>query len=326
MNATSFEKLFHQSVHMNKMAAIDYSPDFLLPNVYHYSRELSEQTDIGQFLCLLGGGNLNALSPFSFSFSAMGCGLLLFTESGAGRVSTGNQAEYNVADGQLLYLECGQSFSIHSVILPWNFKLFFIGGDPLSPLSDILRAQNKHLFTLPAFSPVVSCARSLLSVSGEPDLGELLFIHKNLTEIMSSLCIYSLPVHPASNPQNTPAWYLVEMKDLIENHYDRPFSLDYCEELFGLSRYRLCREFSHAYGVPPLQLLTRQRISNAKKILLTTDLSVYEISSMVGYENTNHFINQFKKYVGITPGSFRRKVQAEQSASRCSSPQISQPT
>ena len=77
MNATSFEKLFRQSVHMNKMAAIDYSPDFLLPNVYHYSRELSEQTDIGQFLCLLGGGNLNALSPFSFSFSAMGCGLLL---------------------------------------------------------------------------------------------------------------------------------------------------------------------------------------------------------------------------------------------------------
>lgn len=324
MSITSFEKLFHQSVHMNKMAAIDYAPDFLLPNVYHYSQELAASTDIGQFLCLLGGGNLNATTPFSFSFTAMGCGLLLFTESGAGRITTGNQAEYNVADGQLLYLDCSQTFSIHSVILPWNFKLFFIGGDPLSPLADILRIQNKHLFTLPSFSPVVSCVRSLLSVSVEPDLSELLFIHKSLTEILSTLTISSLPVHASEMPAT--AWYLVEMKDLIENHYDQPFSLDYCEDLFGINRYRLCREFSNAYGVPPLQLLTRQRIENAKKILLTSDHSVYEVSSMIGYENTNHFINQFKKYVGTTPGSFKRKVQAAQSASHCSALQTSRPT
>lgn len=324
MSITSFEKLFHQSVHLNKMADIDYAADFLLPNIYHYSRELSASTDIGQFLCLLGGGSLNAASPFSFSFTSMSCGLLLFTESGAGRITTGSQAEYHVTDGQFLYLDCSQSFSIHSVILPWNFKLFFIGGDPLSGLSDILRIQNKHLFTLPPFSPAVSCIRSLLSVSLKPDLKELLFIHKNLTEILSTLAISSLPSQTSESAST--AWYLTEMKDLIENHYDQPFSLDYCEELFGINHYRLCREFSNAYKIPPLKLLTHQRIENAKKILLTSDHSVYEVSSMIGYENTNHFINQFKKYVGTTPGSFKRTVQAAQSASHCSALQTSQPT
>lgn len=46
----------------------------------------------------------------------------------------------------------------------------------------------------------------------------------------------------------------------------------------------------------------------AKKILLTTDFSIHEVSSMIGYENTNHFINLFKKYVGSTPGKFRQKA------------------
>ena len=45
-----------------------------------------------------------------------------------------------------------------------------------------------------------------------------------------------------------------------------------------------------------------------KKILLTTDFSIHEVSSMIGYENTNHFINLFKKYVGSTPGKFRQKA------------------
>lgn len=324
MSAASFEKLFRQSVHMRKMAAIDYAPDFLLPNIYHYSEKLSDQTDISPFFRLLGGGNLNAASPFSFGFSAMSCGLLIFTDSGAGRITTGNQAEYTIADGQLLYLDCGQSFSIHSVILPWNFKLFFIDGATLASFSSILQLQNKHLFTLPPFSPVISGIRSLLSVSKNPDLSELLFIHKSLTEILSSLAISCLPVHSDTTPG--PSWYLVEMKDLIENHSDQPFSLDYCEEHFGINRYRLCREFSRTYGIPPLQLLTRQRIENAKKILLTSDFSVYEVSSMVGYENTNHFINQFKKYAGTTPGSFRQLARTALSASRCSAPQTSQPT
>ena len=75
-----------------------------------------------------------------------------------------------------------------------------------------------------------------------------------------------------------------------------------------MSRYRLCREFSSFYGMPPLRYLTEKRLEEAKKILLTTDFSIHEVSSMIGYENTNHFINIFKKYAGLTPGKFRQKA------------------
>lgn len=43
-----------------------------------------------------------------------------------------------------------------------------------------------------------------------------------------------------------------------------------------------------------------------KRLLLTTDLSVHEVGSQVGIENTNHFINLFKKDTGTTPLSFKQ--------------------
>lgn len=51
-------------------------------------------------------------------------------------------------------------------------------------------------------------------------------------------------------------------------------------------------------------------------MLLTTDWTIHEISSKVGYDNVNHFINLFKKNTGLTPGAFRQTVLAEQPALR----------
>lgn len=146
-------------------------------------------------------------------------------------------------------------------------------------------------------------------------------MHQLLTGILTSLCLDMIP--PAvsgkeniSSLETFSSGWLPELKDLLENHYAEPFSLEMCEKLFGVSRYRLCREFSAAYGAPPLKYLTRIRLENAKKMLLTTDLNICEVSSHAGYDNVNHFIHLFKKETGATPGAFRRKVRAEQYGGR----------
>ena len=55
-----------------------------------------------------------------------------------------------------------------------------------------------------------------------------------------------------------------------------------------------------------MHYLNHQRILAAKRLLLTTDMSVHEVGSQVGIENTNHFINLFKKETGATPLSFKQ--------------------
>lgn len=46
----------------------------------------------------------------------------------------------------------------------------------------------------------------------------------------------------------------------------------------------------------------------AKNLLLSTDKHIHEIASELGYENTNHFINLFKKETGLTPMVYRDTI------------------
>ena len=324
MSSENFKETFLSSIHNRKMVNIEYTAEFLLPNIYSYPESDISEPNLSGFLHLLGGGNLNADSPFAFQFSPMKCGMLLYTDTGVGRITTAGGTEFSVADNQLLFLNCDQSFTLQSIVLPWNFKLFFIDGGSLSTFLEICRRQKPGCFQVSSVSPVLHDIRSLLSVSPVPAISEQLFMHRTLTEILSIVCS---SCYPEPSPERKKAsWYLIEMKDFLDNHYRQDFSLKYFEDTFRINRYRLCREFSACFGLPPLQYLTRRRLEEAKKILLTTDFSIHEVSSMIGYENTNHFINLFKKYVSMTPGKFRQTVQQDQSVSHCPAPQTSQAT
>ena len=58
------------------MVNIEYTPDFLIPNNYHYEKELLSPLSPESFLYLLGGGSIHTDSPLAFRFSSMDCGPL----------------------------------------------------------------------------------------------------------------------------------------------------------------------------------------------------------------------------------------------------------
>ncbi len=305
MDYLNFKQFFYSCVRTRKMANIEYTPDFLIPNRYYYEEASLSPLSPKDFLYLLGGGSIHADSPLSFCFSSMDCHLLLLTTMGSGRITTSGHREISADEGHFICFDCSRSFSLQSVVLPWNFKLFFVSGNTLAAYASLL-SKSSSRFSLSKTSPVSRCIQSLLSIPENPGAADLLLMHQNLTTILagfSSLCCPCREAGEAKAP-----WYLTELLDFLDNHYKEEFSLKYFEDTLKMSRYRLCREFSSFYGMPPLRYLTEKRLSEAKKILLTTDFSIHEISSMIGYENANHFINIFKKYTGLTPGRFRQKA------------------
>ncbi|WP_313640623.1 helix-turn-helix transcriptional regulator, partial [Paenibacillus sp.] len=48
------------------------------------------------------------------------------------------------------------------------------------------------------------------------------------------------------------------------------------------------------------------RILTAKRLLETTNLSIYTIASKVGYANYSHFSKLFKQAVGHTPNEYKK--------------------
>lgn len=57
------------------------------------------------------------------------------------------------------------------------------------------------------------------------------------------------------------------------------------------------------------EYVTRKRIQIAKKLLLTTNLSIEEIAQEAGYQTTKYFIKLFKEYEGITPSKYRKGIE-----------------
>jgi AraC-type DNA-binding domain-containing proteins len=107
--------------------------------------------------------------------------------------------------------------------------------------------------------------------------------------------------------------YLANMKEefrllrsQILTNYQKPWTLEEMAKISKMSRSRFCVLYKEFFGISPKEDLLMERFNMAKHLLLTTQLSIQEISVKVGYTNYYHFNKQFKKTFSLPPGRFRQ--------------------
>ena len=107
-------------------------------------------------------------------------------------------------------------------------------------------------------------------------------------------------------PENaTHQKYLTEICDRINSAPEAKHSLSALAAEYGYSGTYLGKLFHKNIGISFSSYLLNARINYAKLLLLNSKLSVGEIAERLGYYDTAHFINQFKKTVGCTPNAYR---------------------
>lgn len=67
---------------------------------------------------------------------------------------------------------------------------------------------------------------------------------------------------------------------------------------------RLVREFT---GYSPKRYMLRERMRQAQSLLRDTSLTVTAVGGQVGYSDRRYFANVFRREVGMSPGSWRRR-------------------
>lgn len=93
----------------------------------------------------------------------------------------------------------------------------------------------------------------------------------------------------------------------VQGNYARSLTLaDVAAHVHANATY-LSSLFKEATGLNFVRHLTRFRMEEARRLLETTDLKVYEIGERVGYENARYFSEMFKKEYGRTPYEFRSR-------------------
>ena len=78
----------------------------------------------------------------------------------------------------------------------------------------------------------------------------------------------------------------------------------------GLSAFHFCRAFKESTGMPPLRFIQQRRLARAREMLSQRTLSVSDVSAEVGYRDPSHFAALFRREFGVSPGEFRRSLQA----------------
>ena len=92
----------------------------------------------------------------------------------------------------------------------------------------------------------------------------------------------------------------------LQEHLAEEISLSILAEEFHLSAQYISQLFKSEIGVGFLAYLTSIRMEQAKKLLLSTPLSIAEVSERSGYGDYRVFTKVFKKSEGITPSQYRR--------------------
>ncbi len=99
------------------------------------------------------------------------------------------------------------------------------------------------------------------------------------------------------------------IKDYISKNYrNELLSVKDISDHVFLSTSYVCTFFKNETGQTLNQYLTQYRMEKAKQLLADPRYKITDISSKVGYSDSNYFGKSFKKYCGLSPSEYRERT------------------
>lgn len=212
---------------------------------------------------------------------------------------------FSLEKGSIAIIPSEISFKLHTTSTDSYGYFLILNGKSINFYLNKLNIKEIYAQKLNPSSNIGELTESIYK-HAENDAELIMIYYSNkLNEIFYELCRLAENNNEHNTDKHIPS-YIKEIKKLFDTEYYKDYSLNFFEEFFNKNKYRISREFSSAYSIPPFQYLNKVRINEAKKLLLNSELNIREIGYEVGIKNTNHFINLFKKETGTTPLSFRK--------------------
>ncbi len=107
-----------------------------------------------------------------------------------------------------------------------------------------------------------------------------------------------LPLHPLDRERVHFA------REILTRDIGNPPSLYELAQRIGLNENKLNQGFRQEFGMTVYQYYQQCRIIRSQELLDEGRLDLDATAQVLGFSDTSHFIRQFKRYFGITPGTY----------------------
>ena len=229
-----------------------------------------------------------------------------------------NAQKIDTADNTIYFVGVGKSISwkVAPDKRSWKGYNIIFRNDFLSAGHDnynfcrefpFLKIDNTRSVTIPTGSQVFElCERMLYEQLNKPvDTNILKHYLYLLLYNIKRLYVQQYSLLPSPAPSRD-LELANRLEELINQHYLEFKSIEkYASLLYVTPRY-LSEVTKHLFGKTAKEIIMEKILSEAKLLLVQTDLSLTEIAIRLEFSDTSNFIKFFKKLSGVGPTGFRK--------------------
>ena len=173
----------------------------------------------------------------------------------------------------------------------WTYKALYISDDVIKNVAKKINIDYSYLASFPYF--ITYCNR-------EFKINEV-----SIFKTIENLFLDTLNTENKSHFNRNTDQSFDDILYYLAVNYNQTITLERLEKEFKVNKFKLQKSFKKNIGLTPSEYLTAIRIENSKK-LFYTDTPLVEIALESGFYDQSHFTHNFKKYVGVTPGSYKK--------------------
>ena len=98
------------------------------------------------------------------------------------------------------------------------------------------------------------------------------------------------------------------VKRYIDLHFKEPLTLEQLAEEAHMNKFYLSHSFKQEYGISPINYMLSRRLDESKYLLAETDLSMSQISQLLGFSSLSYFSQLFRKTQSVSPREYRQST------------------
>jgi AraC family transcriptional regulator len=106
-------------------------------------------------------------------------------------------------------------------------------------------------------------------------------------------------------------WQIRRVTTHIDTNLHAAITTKDLAALAKLSSFHFCRAFKDSFGESPHSYVMRRRVERAQGLMLTSDVPLGQIAADCGLADQAHFSKLFRRFVGESPGVWRRARAAQ---------------